>query len=216
MNLRRHNKFLLLLICILLNAKCKSNSVHDILSEALENRKGKPEIFFLNGNSFSASTFHDELLYERSVIQKNHDIPKPSEVEQALKNYIEETVILERATSDIDFNSLDAKKFLEPFIRRAAIAYYLEKKSGMLALNENFKDINVSDELIEKYLKEGKVSSLSKLNNEEARIKLKNTAIYVKWMKLRDAADEKKKLIIGKMKKENKVTIIDKEIYNLN
>lgn len=181
------------------------------MKEKLENREGSPVLFELNSKPFSAKVFRRELLFERGHIEQKFDPPDPREMESKLQNYIEESIILREATSKIDFNSSDARAYLWPFIRRAAISYYLEKESGAFDLVENYSDTEVPKEIIQEYYKKNSARFKGESEKEVLK-KINNTAIYLKWKKLYDNTLEKKKLLIGRMKRDNRVKLEPKEI----
>ncbi|WP_411821506.1 hypothetical protein [Leptospira sp. 'Mane'] len=208
------SKFFCIGFLCLFAIHCGKGYQDEIRSE-LEARKGNPTLFWLNQVSYSASHFRDQFFFERKTIHADHGLPSPKDVEAKMNDYIEETVILNQAIAEVDYDSAEARKYLSAFLRKAAIAYYLEKKSGALALNLQYDDIHVSDDVIEKFLNAKDYKSLSGLSEEEKRNRIRNTAIHIKWQKLKEAADDKKKIVIGKMKKENKVRIINKELFSI-
>ncbi len=189
--------------------------VNGMVRERIESRRGSPEIFYLNGVPYSASKFRRELYFERRQIRNKFDPPAPTELRDGLRSYIEETILL-RAAGEIDLNSAEAREYMWPFLRRAVIAYYLEKKSGSFDLNKNYSDIKIPPGLIEKFYESRKARfKKEKISEAELKRRLSRTAVRLKWRKLHNAARARKKGIIGDLKKNNKVRLIPRETYKL-
>ncbi len=198
--------------CYLL--QCKNYDFNEYIKDKINARQGTPTLFELNAKPYSAKSFRQELYFERAHMEQQFDPPMPEEIERKLSNYIEESIILREAISKIDYNSSDARAYMWPYIRKAVIAYYLERESGNFELIENYSDIEVSDELIKEYYQKNKARFKGE-NEVETIKKLRNTAIYLKWRKLYESKLEKKKFIIGQMKKNNKVKLEPKELLNV-
>lgn len=200
----------LLLIILSFIFNCNIN-LEDILENELELREGKPEIMQIDGKFYSAKKFRDEIIKERKIFEHKFDQPTPSEVENYLSNYIEESILLEKALSDVDFNSQEAKEYISRSIRKAAISYWLDKKSGALALTQNAEKMIVDEDILEKYkLLKTKDPKFKTLTMEE----LQREARLIKIGKLMEAATIKKRLIVGKAKRDAKVQITPKEVYS--
>ncbi len=191
---------------------CSKPTFKTYLSEMVADRKGNPGLFLLNGKEYSASNFRKELYYERKHFQNEFTHPLPQDIQAKMEEYIEETVLLEEILSKSDLQSQELKRYLWPFIRKGLISYYLEKESGGYDLIENYSDLKIPDEMINDFIKKnpGKFE-----DNESSKEKLKIAMRDVKWKKLYEDSKEKKKIVIGRMKEQNKVKIIPGEIYKL-
>lgn len=205
---------LLLFLTFLLFFQCKKYDFNEYIKEKLESRHGKPTLFELNSISFSAKNFRREYYSERAHFEQEFDPPLPTELEQKLNNYIEESILLREAIANVDFNSSDARAYMWPYIRKAAIAYYLEKESGGYDLVENYESIEISDDLINDYYQKNK-SRIKGENQETSLRKLKNTAKFLKWKKLYEDTNENKKILLGRMKRDNKVKLEPRELLNV-
>jgi len=194
--------------------QCKNYDFNEYLKEKLDARHGTPTLFELNSKSFSAKYFRQELYFERAHLEQQFDPPLPPEIERKLTNYIEESIILREAASKVDFNSSEARAYMWPYMRKAVIAYYLEKQSGGFDLVENYSNTKVPKEIINEYYRKNK--SRFKGENEEDTIKkINNTAVFLKWKKLYENTIEKKKILIGRMKRDNKVKLEPRELINV-
>lgn len=177
-----------------------------------KDRKGNPALFYINETEFSAKNFRKEFLFERKHIAGKFEPVSPAEIEAELQRYIEETILLNEAVAKADLNSAEAQKYLWPFIRKAVISYYLSKESGAFDIAEDSSEVEISDELIDKFYSQNK-ELLKERNSEEIKKKLKNTAILLKIKEQLSLSEEKKKIIIGKMRQNNKVRIVQKEVF---
>ncbi|WP_061249250.1 hypothetical protein [Leptospira alstonii] len=204
-------KIVLLFCSILLSCK-GSIDLEKFASAWTGERKGTPALFYLNESDFSATNFRKEFFFERKHIAGKFEPVTPPEIETELQRYIEETIILNEAIAKVDLNSADAQKYLWPFIRKAVISYYLSKESGEFDVAENSNEVEVSDELIERYYAQNK-QLLKEKNPTELKKKLKNTAILIKIRERLALSQEKKKIILGKMRQNNKVRIVQKEVF---
>ncbi|WP_246057463.1 hypothetical protein [Leptospira gomenensis] len=175
-------------------------------------RKGTPALFYLNEAEFSAKNFRKEFFFERKHIAGKFEPVTPEEIEAELQRYIEESILLNEAIAKTDLNSAEAQKYLWPFVRKAVISYYLSKESGEFDVAENSSEVEVSDELIDKFYSQNK-ELMKEKNPAEIKKKLKNTAILLKVKERISLAQEKKKIIIGKMRQNNKVRIVQKEVF---
>jgi len=208
------NTISVILLLLLATACERRADMNKYLKGELERRRGGPELFTINKQKFSAKNFREELYFERKQIYKKFPPPAPRELERALQNYIEETIILQEASVNIDLNSPDARAYLRPYIRKAVISYYLSRKSGEFDLNKNYRRIRVPEKLLEEYYRTRKNKfKKEKIPEKEFKKRLLNTAIHLKWKKMHEAANRKKKLIIGTMKKNNKVKIVPRSLY---
>ncbi|MBW0433643.1 hypothetical protein [Leptospira yasudae] len=201
-------RFSIFSIIIFLSLNCgKSYPLEKFVETKLERRTGKPELFNLNGAAYSAGVFRDELVFERAHFELKQDFPPPQELEKYLNRYIEDTVILKDAVTELDLNSPEAAAYLWPYIRKGIIAYYLDKKSGVFEINNNFPDIEIRDEDIEEFYNKNKGKITPNLSEKEAKKKLENTARYLKWKQLYELRNDKKKEVVGALKKNNSVQI---------
>lgn len=205
---------LYILLLFLVPLACKNADIGTLVQDNIKKREGNPSIFYLNKKEFGASNFRKELYFERKHLENNFTHPKPDEFEKYLQQYIEETIILKEALSSVDYNSPDFKNYLWPFIRKGVIAYYLEKQSGGFDLVQNYENLSVPEEVVQEYYKTHS-SQFKDSDEKELMSKLKNTAIYAKWKLLYNQSTEKKKNMISKMKQQNEVKIISKEVYTL-
>ncbi|WP_174714561.1 hypothetical protein [Leptospira yasudae] len=200
--------FCIFSIVVFLSSNCgKSYPLEKFVETKLERRTGKPELFNLNGAAYSAGVFRDELVFERAHFELKQDFPPPQELEKYLNRYIEDTVILKDAVTELDLNSPEAAAYLWPYIRKGIIAYYLDKKSGVFEINNNFPDIEIRDEDIEEFYEKNKGKITPNLSEKEAKKKLENTARYLKWKQLYELRNDKKKEVVGALKKNNSVQI---------
>ncbi len=204
-------KIVLLSCSILLSCK-GSIDLEKFASAWNGERKGTPALFYLNESEFSAKNFRKEFFFERKHIAGKFEPVTPPEIEAELQRYIEETIVLNEAIAKIDLNSAEAQKYLWPFIRKAVISYYLSKESGEFEVAENSNEVEVSDELIERYYAQNK-QLLKEKNPAELKKKLKNAAILIKIRERLALSQEKKKIILGKMRQNNKVRIVQKEVF---
>lgn len=193
----------------------KSYPLEKFVETKLERRTGKPELFSLNGAPYSAVVFRDELVFERAHFELKQEFPQPEELEKYLNRYVEDTVILKDAVADLDLNSPEAAAYLWPYIRKGIIAYYLDKKSGVFETNNNFPDIEIREKDIEDFYNLNKNKLPVGLSETEAKKKLENTARYLKWKKLYEIRNEKKKEVVGALKKNNSVQIKYNAINNV-
>ncbi|WP_010413800.1 hypothetical protein [Leptospira inadai] len=179
----------------------------------ISERKGSPPVFSLNGTEYSAKKFREEFLFERKVLAGKYDLPEPKEVMGALEAYAEETVLLNEALAKTDIDSREMNRYLWPFVRRAVISYYLDKESGRLKVLENASDTEIDEALLEKYYAANK-ELLKEKNPDEIKRKLRNSALSIKIKALLEAAEDRKKVIVGKMRAANRIKLIQKEIYS--
>ncbi|WP_254055571.1 hypothetical protein [Leptospira mayottensis] len=200
------------LFCSILLSCKGSIDLEKFSSARIGERKGTPALFYLNESEFSAKNFRKEFFFERKHIARKFEPVTPPEIEAELQRYIEETIILNEAIAKADLNSAEAQKYLWPFIRKAVISYYLSKESGEFEVAENSNEVEVSDELIEQYYSQNK-ELLKEKNPTELKKKLKNTAILIKIQERLALSQEKKKIILGKMRQNNKVRIVQKEVF---
>lgn len=136
--------------------------------------------------------FQERIFFERKHIAGKFEPVTPSEIEAELQRYIEETIILNEAIAKADLNSAETQKYLWPFIRKAIISYYLSKESGEFEIAENSNEVEVSDELIERYYSQNK-ELLKEKNPTELKKKLRNTAILIKIQERLTLSQEKRK-----------------------
>ncbi|AYV56417.1 hypothetical protein [Leptospira kmetyi] len=201
-------QFFVLSLCFFFFVFCgKSYPIEKVVETKLDRREGKPELFQLNGAAYSASAFRDELVFERSHFELKQEFPPPEELEKYLNRYIEDTVILKDAVTELDLNSPEAAAYLWPYLRKGIIAYYLDKKSGVFEINNNFPDIEIRDKDIEEFYQNNKGKLPEGLSEKEAKRKLENTARYLKWKKIYEIRNDKKKEVVGALKKNNSVQI---------
>ncbi|PJZ68294.1 hypothetical protein CH373_10465 [Leptospira perolatii] len=194
-------------MAFVLFASCgRGYDLDEFLEKKLVQREGKPELFSLNGKSFSADSFRRELLFERNHLELKHDFPSPQELDRYLNQFVEESVILEDALVELDLGGPEAAAYLWPYIRKGIVSYYLDKKSGVFELNDNYPDISIPDEELKEFYEKNK-SQFGNLTKEEANKRISNTARFLKWRKLYEARNERKKEIIGMLRKRNSVQI---------
>ncbi|WP_205271243.1 hypothetical protein [Leptospira chreensis] len=196
--------------CLAFIFNCNSD-IEKLIEEDMEKREGSPEIVTIDGKFLSAKAFREALIADRKTFEHKFNPATPEEVEQYLSNYIEESILLQRALADVDFNSNEAKDYMARSVRKAAISYWLDKKSGALNLVENSDKIQVDNDILEKF-KQSK-SNASKLKSVTMD-ELQREAKIIKLNKLMEAATIKKRLIAGKAKRDAKVQIVPKEVYS--
>ncbi|TGL17929.1 hypothetical protein EHQ46_15855 [Leptospira yanagawae] len=207
---KNSNKLLLICLSLTLGTNCKAN-FEKFLSNELESREGKPEIVSINGKFYSAKVFREKLIFDRKTFENKFNQPTPNEVENYLSNYIEESILIEKALSEVDFNSEEAKSYLAKALRKAAISYWLDKKSGALSIIENSDKIEVDNEILEKYkFSKGKDPLFKSITIDD----LQKQAKLIKIEKLMESASVKKRMIIGKAKRDASVQIVPREVYS--
>ncbi|WP_244244905.1 hypothetical protein [Leptospira koniambonensis] len=189
-------------------------NLEEFVEKRLKNREGKPNLFSLDGTSFSAETFRSELLFERSHFETKQDFPPPQELRRYLDQYVEESVILDEALSDLDLNNPEVAAYLWPFIRRGLVSYYLDKKSGVFELNNNYEDISVPEKELEAFYKEH-ASSFKGMSEKESLLRISNSARFAKWKKLYELKNDSKKDILGTLRKRHTVLIREGEFNKL-
>lgn len=175
-------------------------------------KKGNPGAVLFKRIRILRKKFQERIFFERKHIAGKFDPVTPPEIEAELQRYIEETIVLNEAIAKADLNSTEAQKYLWPFVRKAVISYYLSKESGEFEIAENSNEVEVSDELIERYYSQNK-ELLKEKNPKELKKKLRNTAILIKIRERLALSQEKKKIILGKMRQNNKVRIVQKEVF---
>ena len=186
------------------------------VAERLEARRGEPTLFYVDGIAHAAPTFRDELYYERKHLKGEFEPPLPSELDRRLQNYIEESILLEEALATVDLNSPDAQRYLWAFLRRGLIAYYLARESGAYELAQNYEQIEVPDEVVEKVIAE----RFAKAGADDAELaalreQVRGTAVFLKWKKLNAQAEQAKRELIGRLKQRRKVRLVPKEMYQV-
>lgn len=186
---------------------CKSK-IQEYLNNEYKDRIGNPEIFKIDGVSFSAENFKKNLFFSRRLFEHKFTEPNPDEVEQYLSNYMEETMLLKKAIDETDFDSKEASIYMRRALREAAINYWLDKKSGTYDLVQNIDSIKIESSLAENYQKKSK--TLSNFTTKEIQAEGK----LIKIQKMFESAQLKKRLIVGKTKRESKIQIVPKEIYS--
>ncbi|TGL64210.1 hypothetical protein [Leptospira sarikeiensis] len=199
------------LTIILLNISCKKDyRLEEFVEKKMKSREGKPTIFLLDNKSFSAEIFRSELMFERSHLETKQEFPDPQGLRRYLDQYIEESVILEEAMADFDLNNPEVAAYLWPYIRKGIISYYLDKKSGVFDLNQNYSDIDVPEEELKGFYKEH-ANSFKGFSEKEALSRISNTARFLKWKKLYDIKNESKKNVMGRLKKNHTVLVRETE-----
>ncbi|PNV74049.1 hypothetical protein BES34_015695 [Leptospira inadai serovar Lyme] len=78
---------------------------------------------------------------------------------------------------------------------------------------ENASDTEIDEALLEKYYAANK-ELLKEKNPDEIKRKLRNSALSIKIKALLEAAEDRKKVIVGKMRAANRIKLIQKEIYS--
>lgn len=126
---------IILLVANLINRKEKL-SINMFLEKKIEERKGSPIVFRINNIPYSAKKFSNEMIFERKNFDQKLDFPEPLELKKFLDSYIDETILLDTAMSELDLNQPEVYSYLWPFFRKGIISYYLNKKSGIIDLNK--------------------------------------------------------------------------------
>lgn len=180
------------------------------LASQLERRRGEPPAFFVNESPYAAARFRREIYFERRHFEGEFGHPSPEEFRELLDEYIEESIMLNEALAQTNFNTPEAREYLWPFIRRGMIAYYLEKESGAHELAANYEDIDVPDEVADRVLEE-RGEELG--DGDSARVRIENTARRLKYERLRQAAERRKTEILSRIKRDTRVRILPAEAY---
>ncbi|WP_232298442.1 hypothetical protein [Leptospira licerasiae] len=131
-----------------------------------------------------------------------------------MDQYIEESVIIDEAISDLDLNNPEVAAYLWPYIRKGLVSYYLDKKSGVFDLNNNYQDIQIPEKELEAFYKEHS-SSFKGMSEKESLLRISNTARFAKWKKLYDLKNESKKDILGALRKRHSVQVREGEFNRI-
>jgi hypothetical protein len=191
---------------------CNNDSFDFSIKDQLAEMKGEPAIFYINNLPYSSKKFREYILFKNLYLNNSLSPITPSEVEKELNEYIEDVIILNNISGDIDFNSEEFENYTNYYIRKAVISYYLKKKSGLIdSLSADYES-QIDEELVNKFYEKNK-ENFRKLNKEESKKRIRNTIIKLKFDNKLESSKLKENSIIGQLKKENKVRIISKEVY---
>lgn len=185
-------------------------NLNGFISKQLEERKGNPFIFKINDIPYSARQFNNELLYERKNFSLQYGYPDPIELKKNLDSYIDETVILDAVISEIELDQPEVRNYLWPYLRKGLIAYYLNKKSGILEINNKIDDLEIPESELKQYYFDNKDKFSSKLSEEDAMKRISNTARSLKWKRQLKNRELQKKDIILHLKAKNKIKFDNK------
>lgn len=195
-------RFSLLLISSLFFFSCnKDNTIGNMLNEILKKREGSPILFQLGEQKFSLNRFREELRFRRIVLENKNPLLSNTEVESYLNTYIEETVLLKQAEEEIDFNSVDFKEYITPYLSKGVIDYYLFEKSGGMS---DYRNYNYDSEILKELEAKGIIKEKMSKNEE----KMLNELIVWRRLALKSKKrEEDTRLLLAKLKTKNKVII---------
>jgi len=111
-------------------------------------------------------------------------------------------------------NNPEVAAYLWPYIRKGLVSYYLDKKSGVFDLNNNYQDIQIPEKELEAFYREHS-SSFKGMSEKESLQRISNSARFVKWKKLYDLKNESKKDILGALRKRHSVQVREGEFNRI-
>ncbi|TGM06658.1 hypothetical protein [Leptospira jelokensis] len=196
-------KLWFILITILSSIDCSSDvDIVHYVQNSLKDRVGKPAIFKINSNEYSMEKFREDLRFKRLVLEGKPPSVNPEEVKEYLDRYIEETVLLNEAVSEVDFKSAEFKSFISAYLFKGIIEYYLFSKTGGFEIT---KELDINSEIIAELKSKGIIKSTLISNDERKMI-----SDMMIWRKLEISSKKRQediKLEIAKIKLKNKVII---------
>ncbi|MCB1305737.1 MAG: hypothetical protein KDK37_15725, partial [Leptospiraceae bacterium] len=130
--------------------------------------------------------------------------------ESLLNKYILDTILLQKALSEVSTGSSDFRQYMWKYLREGLIKYYLDKRSGRLDAIQSYRSAVESGGITEQDLKS--VPDLKKLNDEDPVLAVRMLAA-VKLRRRLAAAARMQQVEIGKIKSEVKVKIVGGALY---
>lgn len=182
----------------------------EVAAEFLEDRQGEPELFTIDGVSYDADRFREEILYDRLVHENRVDVPTPEEMESELNRYIVETLVLEKALGEISGNDSEFKRYMWRYIREGMMQYYLDKRTGRLDAYQAYRSAAESSAVTEEELKA--MPELRKLHKEDPELAARMLAAAALRRRL-EAAKRLESVEIGKIRSGAKVKIKGGALY---